>query len=354
MPFVFSIKDTYRQAVEAQTGGRNTVMYDDQGNPSIMVRVPKFYLDEVIAGAAHVAHPAFIVNGVEKSEIWISKYQNIIHNSRACAIPGVDPQTHVDFNTAKAACEAKGSGWHLMTNAEWAAIALWCRKAGLMPRGNTDHGRSSDATYERGVYAPGRTDRILAGSGPASWNHDGTPEGIADLNGNIWEWVDGLKLVNGKIYVHNDNDFDTGNTEGSVAGWNDTLLYFDNTTAGDATTSSHNVGGDPILSNDRTNPMYTGGDVNDGYGYSSVAFEALTAEADVTVPDLLKNLAIYPADAGDHGGDGLYVRNYGERVPFRGGYWYYGSGAGVFSLNLYYPRTYSSSDLGFRAAFCSL
>ena len=36
-PFVFSIKDSYRAAVEAQTGGRNTVLYDDQGNPSVCI-----------------------------------------------------------------------------------------------------------------------------------------------------------------------------------------------------------------------------------------------------------------------------------------------------------------------------
>lgn len=337
MPFVFSIKDTYRQAVEAQTGGKNTVMYDDKGNPSIMVRVPKIYLDEIIDGAEHVAHPAFIVNGIEKSEIWISKYQNIIHDSRAYSVPSVDPKTTIDFNTAKAACEAKGSGWHLMTNAEWAAIALWCRKAGLMPRGNNDYGCDHSATYERGVYAPGRDDRILTGSGPASWNHDGTPEGIADLNGNIREWVDGLKLVDGKIYVHNDNDFDTGNTEGSIDGWVDTLSAFDysaSTLQLDATVTT---------TMDEAS-----------YEYASQTFESLTSAADFTVPDLLKHLGIAPVDAGDHGGDYIYVCNYGERLPSRGGLWIIGSRAGVFHLYLRSERSYSRSFLGFRSAFISV
>ena len=352
MAFVFSIKDTYRQAVEAATGGKNTVMYDDQGYPSIMVRIPKFYLDEVITGAPHQVHPAFLVNGVEKSEIWISKYLNVVHNGRAYSLPGQDPANSLNFDTASNACAAKGPGWHLMTNAEWAAIALWCRKAGLMPRGNTANGASSDATYERGVKATTGTDyRTLTGSGPASWNHDGTPDGIADLCGNVWEWVDGLKLVNGRIYVHNDNDYDTGNTEGSVDGWVDTQLYFDNTTAGDADTTSHDVGGDPILSSDRTNPMYTGGDVNNYYGWSQVQFQALTAEDGVTVPDLFKWLALYPADTGDHGGDNLWVRNYGERLPLRGGCWNNGAGAGVFALYLNAPWLGAGADIGFRSAF---
>lgn len=356
MPFVFSIKDTYRAAVEAATGGKNTVMYDDMGYPSIMVRVPKFYLDEVIPGAPHQAHPAFLVNGKEVSEIWIGKYLATVHNGRAYSLPGQDPTVNVTFDQARQYCTAKGAGWHLMTNAEWAAIALWCRKAGLMPRGNTNNGASSSAPHERGVLAPNQSGSYLTltGSGPASWNHDGTPDGIADLCGNVWEWVDGLKLVNGRIYVHNNNDYNTGNQQGSVDGWVDTQLYFDNTTPGNANQTSADVGGDPILSNARTNPMYTDGDVDSGYGYSSVQFQSLTAQTGVTVPDLLKWLAVFPADSGDHGGDLLSVRNYGERVAIRGGGWGSGSDAGVFALDLIYPRSGAGWLRGFRPAFAAI
>ena len=41
MAFTFSIKDTYRQAVEAASGGKQTVLYDDKGYPSIMNVIPK-------------------------------------------------------------------------------------------------------------------------------------------------------------------------------------------------------------------------------------------------------------------------------------------------------------------------
>src|SRR5690606_12542231 len=123
MAFVFSIKDSYRQAVEAATGGRNTVMYDDRGYPSIMVAIPQFRLSDIFPEWPNVVHPAFIVNGVEKSEIWISKYQNVVYDGRAYSLPGQDPRTSITFDAARAACFAKGPGWHLMTNAEWAAVA---------------------------------------------------------------------------------------------------------------------------------------------------------------------------------------------------------------------------------------
>jgi len=82
MPFVFSMKDAYRQAIEAASGGKNTVLYDDMGQPSVMVRIPKFNLSDVITGAPATPHPAFIVNGVTKNEIFIAKYQCVIQNSR--------------------------------------------------------------------------------------------------------------------------------------------------------------------------------------------------------------------------------------------------------------------------------
>ena len=72
MASIYSIKDTYRAAVEAATGGKNTVIYDDKGNPSIMVAIPKFKIKDVIDGGSDKVHPAFIVNGVEKDVIWKS------------------------------------------------------------------------------------------------------------------------------------------------------------------------------------------------------------------------------------------------------------------------------------------
>lgn len=358
MAFVVSVKDSLRQAVEMATGGKNTVMYDDKGNPSIMVCIPKFNLSDVINGAPNVPHPAFVVNGVVKSEIWISKYQNIVHDGRAYSLPSQDPQTYVTYDQAKQYCAAKGPGWHLMTNAEWAAIALWCKKNGFMPRGNNNYGKDISAPHERGKVAYTYTSnnvlydgRVATGSGPASWSHDGTNEGIFDLNGNVWEWVDGLKIIDGRIYIHQDNNFTTPESPGQASGWVDTGVYFDNSTPGDATAMDHNVGGYPVLGAERTNPMYTGdASSNPYYGYSFTTFETLAAKSGFTVPDLLKYLAIAPIDA-NHGGDGIWVRNYGERLPLRGGSWNSGAHAGVFALHLGDARSGLGPDVGFRSAY---
>lgn len=38
------------------------IILDDQGIPSVMVKVPLVYLDELGIGSAHTPHPAFIIN----------------------------------------------------------------------------------------------------------------------------------------------------------------------------------------------------------------------------------------------------------------------------------------------------
>jgi hypothetical protein len=372
----FSIKDSFRQAVEAASGGKNTVLYNQYGQPLVMVIVPMFRLCDIDPSWPADPHPAFIVNGVVKKEIYIAKYEAVLENGRALSLPGQDPAVYVNFDQARNACIANGPGWHLMTNAEWAAIALWCWKNGLMPKGNNYCGTDIDdrtkfgrETYtwvlnynwnNRAYKIEGsnyyHVGRVATGSGPASWSHDGTPDGIYDLNGNVWEWVDGLKLHDGKIYVHGSggvamNNFETQNNSHDVTGWVDTGAYFDNTTAGDSTQTSHDVGGDPQLAGSITNIMYTPDPTTDAYyGYSWVTFENLTVKSGYTPPAMLKHLAIQPPGTG-LGGDILYVRNYGERLPLRGGYWNNGSGAGVFALDLINARSYSANGVGFRAAF---
>jgi len=49
----------------------------------------------------------------------------------------------------------------------------------------------------------------------------------------------------------------------------------------------------------------------------------------------------------------ISVRNYGERLPFRGGNSGYGPDAGLFALTLIYLRSNTDGNIGFRPAFVS-
>ena len=350
-------RDALRQSVEAATGGRNTVLYDDVGNPSVMVVIPAFNIQDVDASLGTGLHPAFLMGGVEKREIFIGKYLASTIGTRAVSLPGVDPSSSLDFEAARARCAAKGAGWHLMTNAEWAALGLWSWKNGTMPRGNTNYGRDHQATHETSrrsdLLAPGLASgnaRNLTGSGPSSWSHDGTGAGVTDLGGNLWEWAGGLRLLNGEIQIIPNNDAAATGADQSAASalWWALLPSGALVAPGTAGSlkydaSGANGSGNPILSSAVTSQ-------SNGSTSSARKYGALTAASGVDVPPIAKLLGIFPHVTGIERGN-LYVRNAGERLPRRGGSWSYGGNAGVFALDLLSARLDSNANFGFRPAF---
>jgi hypothetical protein len=73
----------------------------------------------------------------------------------------------------------------------------------------------------------------------------------------------------------------------------------------------------------------------------------------LSVPQILKELAVFPADGSGYGGEYFYLNNGAtvSRFPHRGGYWGNTSRAGVFCTYLYDPRSYTAALVGFRSAF---
>ena len=335
------VKDSLRASVEASSGGKMTVLYDDKGYPSYMIRVPKFNLQDIDSVYGTGVHPAFVVGGIEKSEILIGAFQAKIYDGRACSIPHVDPTVYINFDNAKAACTAKGAGWHLMTNWEWAAVALWCLKNEFQPRGNTNYGRSHEARYETGSRvdnaAPGTasgTGRTLTGSGPASWRHNNTFSGISDLVGNIWEWQDGLKVIDGMIYMPTDNNYNL-----AEASWPSAGIGIDNVSSV---------------------PVFTTNVTNKTDASISKAWKDLTKKEGDTFEDsvlkMLMQAAIIPITIG--GGSyttapkgRFYSNAFGERIAHRGGGRDYGAYTGLFALDLRTLRSNVRSYIGFRPAF---
>lgn len=351
-PQYISVKDALRMSVEANSGGLCTVLYDDKELPSIMRVIPKFKTEDINAGLGTGVFPAFLVGGVEKSEIFISQYLASIYNGRAYSMPRSDPAASLTYDQAVGYCTAKGAGWHLLTAWEWAALTCWCLKNGFQPRGNTNYGRAHDAYHETAPrydgLAPGTasgTARTLTGAGPNSWNHDNSPAGIADLVGNVWEWNFGLKLVNGRIYCIEDNDFNA-----LEAAWVAQDAYFDSPVAGDGV-GSDNLGApslaDAVTNYGHTDPASSAyADYNDLNPWRSIT-NNLTS-----TPNILRQLLIAPTSTiTDAVAGRIYVRNYGERLPIRGGNWGSGSNAGLAALYLLNLRSDTYAYIGFRAAF---
>ncbi|MGI6497991.1 MAG: hypothetical protein ACOX0U_04105 [Oscillospiraceae bacterium] len=337
----------------------NEIILDDKGLPSVMVRVPKLKNSDLYAGGDSSTNRAWIVNGQEVPEIYISKYQNVIHNGRAYSLPGEDPANSLTWDTARAACEAKGPGWHMMTKPEYAAIALWCKKNGFMPWGNNNYGRDSRETLFKAIPAyidgEGRTTRTLTGTGPIEWSHDKTVEGIWDLNGNVSEWTGGMRTVFGEIQIQPNNN-GADNTHSQDAGANTWRAI-------DATT------GEPIEPNGSgTTPNSVKVDAISGITYSTNItnqndnFSAVISDikCDSTISaaaqDVLKEYGLLPDDTGfDYEGDKIYFNNVAsERLFNSGGYYTSTTYAGVFCAGGYYSRAGARADSGFRSAYVKL
>lgn len=360
-------------AIEALSGGSNTVILDDMGMPSIVVAVPKLYLSDLLDGAPRVPHPAWLVDGMEKDVIYVSKYMNIVRDDRAYSLPAQDPRVFFTYDQAIDFCLNKGAGWHLMTNALWAAIALWSRRNGTLAEGNTNNGENFYAPHEKGVPSSGYRDtvyRTATGTGPATWFHNHNVSGIADLTGNLWEWVSGLRLLNGEIQVIPDGTAAAFNRnihradshlwhaiteEGVYSAHGETnTLKLTSRCPGDGIEADHVLEGSPVYDTSIENYAFTDRESTGNFGYYDCRFSELRAAEGVKIPLLMKALALYPENNTER--DGIFVmRNYGERMAVRGGKHDSRDRAGQFALHFYNPRYYhGGSAIGFRSAFVNL
>ena len=119
---------------------------------------------------------------------------------------GVVPWTDISQTNALIAAsnrKTNGRAWHLPDMKEWATICFLIKLMGHDIRGNNNWGRDyrdPDSFEYYGIedpvtdsYATGlgkEMARVLTGSGPASWAHNGMANGIFDIVGNMWEWLD--------------------------------------------------------------------------------------------------------------------------------------------------------------------
>jgi hypothetical protein len=334
----------FKSAVERLSNGSNTVLLDDVGMPSVMVRVDRMSLSSLIAGASDAAHPAFASGGKPLGSIYISKYQNIVCNGRAYSLPMQDPRTFNTFDEACGYCREKGRGWGITPFSLRAAVALWSRKNGTKPHGNNFSGTDYFNRDEAGI--PTVDGRVATGSGPATWSHNGKPDGIYDMNGNLNEWDGGLRLMDGEIQIIPGADCILPQADLSEGSSQWRAILPDGSLAMPGTPGTLCYGGqdDKILLTALASANKP--------GTFNCAFQDIVADKGLAVPEIIKALMLYPeARDGSYGAEWRWIKSMGECLPLCGGAHRADDHAGIFFVGMTYPRNHCYELAGFRAAY---
>jgi len=175
--------------------------------------------------------------------------------------------------------------------------------------------------------------------------------GIADLVGNIAEWNDGYKTVDGRMYFPDDNNYSLAESS-----WPAQDAYWDGTVSGG--------GGAPVLSN--ATPVNVTTDSTYNYITGEAGWRSLTYSANydtmalalrqklaamMIAPKVSKDGSLVFATQGYEAKGAVWVRNNGERFSYRGGRWNNGSDAGLACLDLSIRRSFLSYYVGLRPAY---
>lgn len=327
--------DSLKFATEGISGGKTTIIMDNVDLPSFMNPFYKM-TNAQLFGGSEVVHSAWKQGTVEKEVFYASKFINCVVDGRAYSWPNVIPAHSYDFDTEMGFCNAKGLHWHQMSFAEWAAIVHLMHKTGYEPRGNTNYGKSHSHTYE--VGAKDSTGRTATGSGPVTWNHDGTPGGICDFVGNVWKRLSGSRIVNGEIQIMEGNApaLQVSHADASTA-WKaikpDGSLVAPGTSGTLRFNASGNIGTAVVTT-----------------GASSKAFSAIAAADSITLPEIIRELLLAPVEGVANVGN-FWWNLEGERVPVRGGCYDATSNAGASALYLNLLRSLVGGDIGFFSAY---
>lgn len=339
--------DSLKFATEGLTGFGCTVIQDDANLPSFMIPFSKRTNAQLFDGGSEKTHSAFIVDDVEYKRFFASKFLNCIVDGRAYSWPGMDPAANINYDQAIQACNAKGNGFHLLSMPERAVIDHLIYKSGFIPRGNTNYGKShvSGYSYEAGeatLISEGKICRTATGSGPATWFHDGTRDGIADWVGNVWKWISGARIVDGEIQIF------FGNAAAKQANAGATSTHWKAIMPSGALVEPGTVG---TLKYTKDLKIATAtGEKGSG---STSNFGNLTANSGVTIPEILYELHLMPKTGVTHEG-GFWINNEGERLPIVGAYWYDASNSGPSALGFDHPRTHAYARIGLFSAFMEL
>lgn len=290
-------------------GGIHDVIIDEQH----MVRIPKFYIKrDIISSGANAGkeawwisnkytagyklHPAFMHQGNIIDKIFVGKYQASIENSKLGSKPGILPAVNRTMSQFQEAANARNvlsiSGFSIWNIYQLSAIQ-WLYLI---------ENATANSQMKTGM---GRVSATSAANVDATDVAQATYRGIVGLWGNVFQRMDGMKIVSSTINI-----------------WDRTGNY-----------TWINTGQTPPNMNNNTYPMIfmdmegTAYDMDDVF----ISKTGLTVNIDATVPDL------------------QYWRTGPELFAVSGGRWNFNTNAGLWHISCY-PASEILASIGTRLA----
>ncbi|EGR1131319.1 hypothetical protein EFU40_05710 [Vibrio cholerae] len=327
--------DSAAMAIVLASGGRLEVIKDAVGNAHLFGVWPIQTYEQLqipdcpFTGVIDVFRKQ---DGTFRSECRIAIHKSVNVGGRTVSRAGLAPYVNLNFDEFKTKASDLSGGFTMLdvyhdAFINWQILSI-IAKGGQQPRGNTEWGRAHDMISEVGRRVDGmlsneRTGNgaTLTGSGPNSWRHDGTALGVSDWVGNVWEWVDGLKMVNGQFYIAEYS----GQPE---AQWLATGRYIN---------SGHVLSMTPPPSPVSGNETWS----------------LLTKTGNYVANELMQKLFIEPINCTKILKGRFYYHTDGERLPIRRGSWGNAGDAGPAAMNFNNARSHRNINLGDRLAFVS-
>ena len=344
---------------------------------NISVKPFSSYVDVATANAAGYAlHRAFYDGGALQLGVFVDKYLVSNNNGTASSIKnGVvltsgqrgslatavySALTGAPANTlggSIAAAKTRGTNFFASSRFVFAALAMlatahgqaatastycaWYDSTGVknFPKGcnNNANGDAQDSAIlfqddGNGTYACGKTGSANLFS---RTTHNGQNNGVADLNGIVWEYTPGLGSDGTNYYA-----LKTSKAMRNMTGGN--TLATDLFGATGLTTNYDSLGA--------TYASLTNAAANKVFGSASQVLSETTSGNAWNVTGLGIPLAAGVGGSNLFGNDYFYDARTNELAPFSGGAWGGSSDAGVWALNLNTSRSASYYSFGFRSA----
>ena len=385
----------------------NVVLRDANGNPSIFVRHPKQMSSDFDASLPEHVHPAFIVNNTTDDALLIAKYKSceLESNGTQYSLPYRAPKHTMNYDTFLTKMRAFGGNVTGMTIADHGLMVLMAHTAGFVSHGNNNYGADyrsgtkyalnaavvigdkrifrgweyecikghttsatllptdAPAYWKKGKHVGG--DMVenfvadnnysgyhtLTGSGPVDWNMLNDPCLEADIQGNLLEQIYGFRLVNCELQILPDNNAanPAADLSASSSAWKAILPHANDTgcdlVAPGTVGTLHYTWQNSKITLDNVAPGSFDGSTK------NTAFKDLAVNSTNVpyVPDLVKELGLFPISGTTVDGMMYICLTADERVARRAGHYYNTSGAGVACLNCAGARSISSVGYGARA-----